>query len=234
MKKILLLTACAVFTLTASLKAQTQLFYTDFATTPADLASLVTTKDVTLPDPTSGIGWSIQGHASNKLAKGTQAPFTTGVTPISQAGRLGLGGAAGYLQIENMQGPFTLDVYWGVSSGFDKRTLILTVGSAEGQSFAVEANETVAKTTISYTDTDAVNVKVGCKGGGVYLYDVLITSDTGSSIENAQADKGEVVSVSYYDLTGKRVDAETNGILIKKEVYEDGSTETSKLLNNQN
>lgn len=234
MKRLLLLTACAVFTLTASLKAQTQLFYTDFATTPADLASFVTTKDVTLANPTNGAGWSIQGHASNKLAKGTQAPFTSGVATISQVGRLGLGGAAGYLEIENMQGPFTLDVYWGVSSGFDKRTLILTLGSTEGQSFSVDANETVAKTTINYTETDVINVKVGCKGGGIYLYDVVVTSDTGSSIEDIQADKGEVVSVSYYDLTGKRVDAETNGILIKKEVYEDGSTETSKLLNNQN
>lgn len=234
MKKLLLFTASVVFTLTGSLKAQTQLFYTDFATAPTDMASLVSTKDVTLANPTEGIGWSIQGHASNKLAKSTQVPFANGVATLSQAGRLGLGGAAGYLEVQNMQGPFVLDVYWGVAKDADKRSLILTIGSDEGQAFSPEAIETVYKTTISYTETSAVNVKVGCKGGGIYVYDVLIAADTGSSIENSSADKGAVISQSYYDLTGKQVSPETFGILIKKEVYENGSTETSKFLNNQN
>ena len=111
----------------------------------------------------------------------------------------------------------------------EARSIFVTDGEKLIGSMVLSTENDISKYTVTYTG-GAATLYLFCNQAN-NLYSLKVISG-GSSIENAEADKGEVVSVLYYDLTGKQVDAETNGILIKKEVYENGSIEISKSLNN--
>lgn len=52
----------------------------------------------------------------------------------------------------------------------------------------------------------------------------------GSSINNVDADKGEVVSTTYFTVTGAAVSNPAAGIFIKKTAYANGSTDVEKVI----
>ena len=72
--------------------------------------------------------------------------------------------------------------------------------------------------SVSTGDTFIGSIKVTAPGGGASIIDI---------------DFGKIpASVQYYNLLGAEVDENTNGFVVVKTTYEDGSVSTSKVFNN--
>lgn len=154
--------------------AQQPIFYTDFATTPENINQIVGSVSSILENPTTGKNpdWEIGGHHNNQLAKKKQGHFPDGVTPLSKYGRLSLGGSAGYFLIKQIQGPFNLDVYWGVANL--ERCLKVKIGNNAPTIQTPEKEASVIKSSFKYDGNDLIDIKISGQRGGLYLYDVLI------------------------------------------------------------
>lgn len=109
------------------------------------------------------------------------------------------------------------------------RRIFVTDGENLIGTMLTDGTSNVAEYKVEYTGA-AATLYLFCNQA-VNLYNLKVTTNTGSSIENAETDKGQVIAVEYYSLTGQKVAPETSGVLIKKEVYENGSVVTSKTLN---
>lgn len=154
--------------------AQQPLFYTDFATTPESINQLTGSVNLILENPTSGQGpdWEIGGHQNNQLAKKKQGHFPDGVTPLSKYGRLSLGGSAGYFLVKQIQGPFNLDIYWGVTN--PERCLKIKLGNNVPTIQTPEKEASVIKSSFKYEGNDLIDIRISGQKGGIYLYDVII------------------------------------------------------------
>lgn len=164
----------ALISVSTIAKAQQTIFYTDFATTPENINQIVGSSNLILENPTIGQNpdWEIGGHQNNQLAKKKQGHFSDGVTPLSKYGRLSLGGSAGYFLIKKIQGPFNLEVYWGVTN--PERCLRVKIGNNTPISKTPEKEASVIKSSFKYDGTDVIDIKISGQKGGLYLYDVLI------------------------------------------------------------
>lgn len=62
---------------------------------------------------------------------------------------------------------------------------------------------------------------------------VTLEDDNGSGIGSANADGKVITSEEYYDVTGKRVDENTKGLVIVKSIFDDGTSSVKKVVNNK-
>ena len=118
----------------------------------------------------------------------------------------------------------------GVASLFDE---IMLEADAVRVSNPTDADPSATSNVYPYQVINipaAGEVTISFPIGTINLYAVIWEPAAGSSVEDATADKGEVVSVSYYDLTGKQVAADAKGLVIKKVTYSDGSVDAEKVI----
>lgn len=94
-------------------------------------------------------------------------------------------------------------------------------------------NRTVEHTVYLHgvNEFQRVGVQGVYKGGGKVTTTEIVYSDNPSGIStNVPAENGRLISVSYTDLSGRRVSQPVNGIFIKTATYSDGSKKTSKVV----
>lgn len=111
------------------------------------------------------------------------------------------------------------------SSAQDRRVFV-TDGTNLIGSLVFLAGSEISEQTVSYTG-DAATLYLYCNQA-VNLYYLKVTQKSGSSISDIDADKGAVVSETYYNVLGKEVSAESKGLVIKKVTYENGEIQTTK------
>ena len=243
MKKLLLLTASALFISATSLNAQNYewAFGTDTKNFPVaagyaeetTVENLVITPGGETPGTIANMG---QVDASKKSFDGVTYTNRFKFNGAGYAGaKLADTEPAVFLPTQRylsfkVEGNVTVEALAISGKTGEARAIFVTDGEKLIGSMVLSTENDISKYTVTYTG-GAATLYLYCNQSN-NLYSLKVTSTGGSGIEDVVADKGEVVSVLYFDLTGKQVDAETSGILIKKEVYENGSVEISKSLNN--
>ncbi|NDW10230.1 hypothetical protein [Dysgonomonas sp. 520] len=130
----------------------------------------------------------------------------------------------------------------GSNSATDRTVVVAQAGKELYNKVVVESSAQ-AVSNPSQTDPSAtskvypyINVEVPAAGevtitfpvSSINIYSLSWATEGTSSISDATADKGAVVSEVYYNLQGKQVAADAKGLVLKKVTYENGSVETVK------
>ncbi|MDR2626694.1 MAG: hypothetical protein LBC40_01510, partial [Dysgonamonadaceae bacterium] len=96
----------------------------------------------------------------------------------------------------------------------------------------VSSNTNIAEQSVNYTGSEDKTLYV-FGDGQIYFFYMKVEpyGDAGTSIgKTVSTDKGNIVSISYYDLTGRPVSSETHGLLLRRTVYENGFINTEKII----
>ena len=72
-------------------------------------------------------------------------------------------------------------------------------------------------------------IELNPNGTGQIYYGTIQFVQTTTSINDANADKGEPASVEYFNILGSQVSADATGLVIVKKTYADGSTSAEKV-----
>ncbi|MDR1335631.1 MAG: rhamnogalacturonan acetylesterase [Tannerella sp.] len=139
----------------------------------------------------------------------------------------------------SVPGDCTIKMFVATTSSAGNPVVYVTDGKADGTAFLDSvvgpngSNAAAVEGTVRYTG-DATVLYVGSRnmGGGVrpeFYYIRVFSPAASSNISKiAPPPKGRIVSVAYYDLTGRQVSSETGGFLLRRTVYEEGAVETEK------
>jgi hypothetical protein len=123
-------------------------------------------------------------------------------------------------------GNSTITVYGMSSSSSSTRTLAITDGTVKLGGLTNDGT-TIGKGEVTYTGgTGTIYLYSESSGFNIYL--IKVTQSSG--INDSQATKGAVVSSKRYDTTGREVSENASGLIIQKKTYENGATETQKVL----
>ncbi len=104
----------------------------------------------------------------------------------------------------------------------------------DGKEYLKYSSQKTAATT--YTETATINatadvdLTLSFNGSGGVTIMYLEISGNSTSIKNVNADKGDVVDIKYYTITGAQVSNPQQGIFIKKTIYSSGMVETTKVM----
>lgn len=109
------------------------------------------------------------------------------------------------------------------------RRIFVTDGEKLIGTIVMDGTSDINEYTVEY-DGPAATLYLFCNQA-INLYNLKVDGNGETSINNTEVDKGIVIAVEYYNLIGQKVNDATEGILIKKEVYENGLVETSKIIN---
>ncbi len=132
------------------------------------------------------------------------------------------------------------DRTWGVMIGIMKQTddkkKIVIDESLSNITYTINGDyikleNTAAKPLISglgtyYSDEKSWTYNLDISS--MYTFDAEATA--GIETVATEANEGEVSNVTYYDLTGKRIEKAAKGVVIKKIEYKDGSVKTEKFI----
>lgn len=216
----------------------TDLFYTDFATTPADLAAKTlstgsaTYSFTTGQLPVTGTTWEFGGVNQVKFAdndapilgltSGTTIAAPTEVnTPIGAFGRISLNATGDYFKVKNMQGPFTVIVYVSTqTTDYANTTGKIMIGTTD-YPFGFSALKLIEKKTFEYAGSDIVDVTLMATKNGSNAYDIKIVSGVATALENISSKNMAYMSgktlqlteagdVTLYSLNGCKVVSATN------------------------
>ena len=119
---------------------------------------------------------------------------------------------------------------FGMSDNDTEGTLVVTDGKNVIGTFTNDGIS-IDKAIINYTGS-ATTLYIYSLSGGFNIYAILVDGDIMLSIKNLTSGK-EVKFVSYYDLLGRPVPANTTGLIIVKTTYKDGSSTNIKVYRQQ-
>lgn len=220
MKKNLLLLVTAVVLSLTTANAQKEW---NFANFEAKSYTTVTTIDGLTISPTDK---SIDIDSNKKSMDGydftQRLKFGGSGTPLTEGTMIPEGRHISF----PVEGPVTITVYGMSSSKGSERTLMITDGTNEVGTLVNDGNA-IDKAEVAYTG-GAATIYMYSANSGFNIYLVKYVPNGASGIETENQDRGEIVSVTYYDLSGRIANENTKGFVIKKAVYEDGSVETTK------
>lgn len=229
MKKITLL--LVTFAFTANMMA-TDLFYTDFATTPADLVAFTATSNKTYTPtstpalPISGATWEAGGLSQIKFSPNNTAALSVTTmtiadpvadnTPIGTYGRVSLNATGDYIKVKSLQGPFTVILY--VATQTDPYTTPETkviMGTTE-TTYSYDGLKLIKKKTFEYAGNDIVDVTVIQTKSGCNIFDIKVISgvSTGfaqATVENPAYMSGnkllvsETADIELFSMNGSKV-----------------------------
>lgn len=124
-----------------------------------------------------------------------------------------------------VDGNVTILVHGITGSSSQARRIFVTDGTGLIGTVLLPAGSDITEHTVNYTG-NAATLYMFCNQA-CNLYYLRVTSET-SSVNGIPADKGEVVSTVYFDVTGKKITSETTGLVIKRITYSSGLVETVK------
>jgi hypothetical protein len=128
-----------------------------------------------------------------------------------------------YLQFD-VTGPVKVSIVGTSGSSSEARKIFLTDGTDLIGSFDYpDAN--LYKPSVTYTG-DAATLYLFCNAA-CNIYHIIVESNN-VNIKEVNAEK-EIKTIGYYDLTGRPVPASTQGVVLVKTVYTDGTSTTSKM-----
>lgn len=219
-KNLLLLAAAAVLSLTTA-NAQKEWNFSNFT---AGSITTATTVDGLTISPTSENSIDIDANKKSidEYSFTQRLKFGGSGIPLTEGTMIPEGRHISF----PVDGPVDITVYGMSSSSTAERTLVVTDGTNEVGTF-VNGGTAINKAEISYTG-GAATLYMYSASGGFNLYLVKYVASAASGIESENVDRGEIVSATYYDLSGRIATENTTGFVIKKAVYEDGSVETTK------
>lgn len=231
MKKItLLLTA---FALCANMMA-IDLFYTDFATTPADLVAFTSSTGSKTYTPTSspalpqsGATWEFGGVSSIKFADNDAAilGLTSGTTiaepaadntPIGAFGRISLNATGDYFKVKSMQGPFTIVVYGSTqTTDYANTTAKITTGTTDFP-ITFSALKLIEKKTFIYEGVDIVDLTLIATKNGSNFYDIKVFNSVTTGLDEIKSDNyvymsgtnlmlAQTADISLFSLNGSKL-----------------------------
>ncbi len=119
----------------------------------------------------------------------------------------------------------TIIVYGMSSSSSATRTLSITDGSSKLAGFTNDGTA-IGKAQVSYTGTGGT-IYLYSESSGFNIYLIKVESAT-SGLNNTTANKGAVVATTTYDITGRQIAENSRGLVFKKVIYENGSSEIVK------
>lgn len=211
------------------------LFYTDFATTPADLAlktgpSSITYTAAAAQLPVLGTNWEFGGLSSVKFASNTTPALSVTTmtiaepvadnTPIGLYGRISLNATGDYFKVKGMKGPFTVTMY--VATQTDPYTTPSTKVSigAKDTTYTYDGLKLIQRKTFQYTGTDIVDVTIIQTKSGCNIFDLKISSGL-TAIDEVSAENRSYMNgnrlelaansdVVLYNLNGIKVAGATN------------------------
>lgn len=158
---------------------------------------------------------------------------------LSFTQRLKLGGGGGaaagtflptnrYVSFE-VTGDATITVYGMSSSSNTERTLVFSDGEQSLGTLVNDGNA-LGKQVVEYKGgATTIYLYSASSGFNIYAISVAYGTDT-TGIPSTGNDSKAVQSVSYYDLTGRTAGIHSKGILIEKTTYEDGSSDSKKII----
>lgn len=132
-----------------------------------------------------------------------------------------------YLSFDVITGTTTVTIYGMSASSSEERSLVASNGVEQIGIFTT-GGAAIAKSEINYTG-DATTIYLYSAKSGFNVYFIEVATEGGSSIAGETADK-TVVSVEYYDVTGRKVAENTQGLILKKLYYDNGTTEVVKTM----
>ena len=143
------------------------------------------------------------------------------------------------------EGPFDINIWACGQTGSTSYIEALEVSvSADGMEWAVidtfkyESTKKMRRFIAHYDDKAAVYVKIAHVGDPAksnkykaMIFDVkLMAEGVAEGIENVATASGELVSESYYNLSGMMIKEPAKGVVIVKKVYADGTMKIEKQL----
>lgn len=161
--------------------------------------------------------------------------------------KAGTSGGKGYFTLPYVKGPCTIYAWACDGQGYAQRYSVWfqekSVGNFVYQDTVnLPAGKLIKKNINTYTGTDSLQVKFisgSCASSSsntnIYFFNILVTAgvNTTTGIETVAASKTPV-STKYYDLFGRETPSTTQGVLIERIIYSDGSSSTKKIIHSGN
>ncbi|GHT19266.1 hypothetical protein FACS189429_6790 [Bacteroidia bacterium] len=137
----------------------------------------------------------------------------------------------------DVTGATTVVIYGMSGSNGTARTLIVNDGTSDIGTFfdaqtngdATNSNGKINRGIIEYTGSEGT-LYLYSQSSGFNIYAIELISSEPTSVTAVNTDK-KVQSVEYYDITGRKASATSNGMLIKKTIFTDGTSTSSKIFN---
>lgn len=103
------------------------------------------------------------------------------------------------------------------------------VSSNSGTWYLVDSENENTELDLSDSDPAKRTYTIAIENGITTRLSITMTPK-GSSIDNESVDPGQIMSVSYYTLTGKQIFDPAAGLFIKKTVFDSGKVKTEKVI----
>ena len=99
---------------------------------------------------------------------------------------------------------------------------------ADGYDFVTKD---LVRTVYYYSDLSTIGVQMVYKYDGMTMKSDIVTLNLKevAGIHDTPADK-RVVSTTYFDLSGRRVSGNARGVVIRRQLFDDNTTATSKII----
>ncbi len=120
------------------------------------------------------------------------------------------------------------------SNSSTPRDMVVYAGSNENTiaTFDASSTQVIGSAIGSYTANyqgDATTIFVQSLSGGINFYGIEVSSLTTAIDPELAANKGELVSTEYYNLSGAKIAKPLAGTFIERKTYENGYVETNKV-----
>ncbi|MDR0833495.1 MAG: hypothetical protein LBN93_04820 [Candidatus Symbiothrix sp.] len=125
-----------------------------------------------------------------------------------------------------VNGNVKVDVVGTTGSSSSDRKIFLTDGTNLIGEFVYAAADGKLKRTVNYTG-GAATLYLFCNAA-CNIYEIIVTGGS-AAVSEITADKA-VVSVTRYDVLGRQIDANYEGLVIEKTVYDDHSVASRKIV----
>ena len=89
----------------------------------------------------------------------------------------------------------------------------------------------LVRTVYYYSDLSTIGVQMVYKYDGMTMKSDIVTLNLKevAGIHDTTGDK-RVVSTTYFDLSGRRVSGDARGVVIRRQLFDDNTTATSKII----